>query len=492
MVHEWLTASASQLADWIRTQQVSSREIVDAHITYAQKVNPYLNAIVAERFAQAQKEADAADDTLRNSTPAEAPPFLGVPCTIKECFALRGMPQTAGLVARKGTIADTDATAVQRWLKAGAVPLGVTNLSELCMWLESNNAVYGRTNNPYDPGRMVGGSSGGEGSIVGSGASPFGLGSDIGGSIRLPAFFNGVFGHKPTGTLVPGTGQFPAPHEGPALRYLTTGPLCRKAEDLWPLLQLLVGPDGHDHECQAWELGHPSDVKLSDLRVLHIPDNGSTRVHPDLVRAQQNVADFLRSEGAQVETLRVPLLKKSLDIWASMLEIAQGPHAFRDLLGYKSPWPLFWELCKWCVGQSKHTAPSIVLGLADNLSEVFPNHAARMLTLGNELRETLCELLGDDGIFLFPSYAEPAPIHSKPLLTPFHWVYTAVLNVMEVPVTQVPLGLNTKGLPLGVQVGASHGHDHKTIAVAMALEEEFGGWVPPWQSTHPRFVAPAP
>ncbi len=123
MVHEWLTASASQLADWIRTQQVSSREIVDAHITYAQKVNPYLNAIVAERFAQAQKEADAADDTLRNSTPAEAPPFLGVPCTIKECFALRGMPQTAGLVARKGTIADTDATAVQRWLKAGAVPL---------------------------------------------------------------------------------------------------------------------------------------------------------------------------------------------------------------------------------------------------------------------------------------------------------------------------------------------------------------------------------
>src|SRR5207237_4871758 len=137
---------------------------------------------------------------------------------------------------------------------AGAIPLGVTNLSELCMWMESNNRVYGRTGNAYDPRRTAGGSSGGEGAIVGAAGAPFGLGSDIGGSIRMPAFFNGVFGHKPTGGLVPNSGQFPMAH-GPALRYLTTGPIARHAEDLMPLLRILAGPDGDDAGCVAMELG---------------------------------------------------------------------------------------------------------------------------------------------------------------------------------------------------------------------------------------------
>lgn len=489
---EWFTASATHLAHLIRTQQASSREIVDAHIAYARKVNPYLNAIVQERFEQAQEEADQADKVLKESSPEELPPFHGVPCTIKECFALEGMPQTGGLYSRKGFTASDNATAVQRWKNAGVIPLGVTNLSELCMWMESSNKVYGRTNNPYDPGRIVGGSSGGEGSIVGSGASPFGLGSDIGGSIRMPAFFNGVFGHKPTGTLVPGSGQFPAAETGPALRYLTTGPLCRKAEDLWPLLQILAGPDGIDEECQEWQLGDPASVKLSDLRVLNVPNNGWTRVHPDLVKAQQDVADFLRSSGASVETISIPAFKRSLDIWGSMLEVAQGPHAFRHELGYHSAWPVFGELLKWCMGSSKHTLPALVLALVDNLSALMPQRTARMIALGHELRQSLHEMLGNDGILLYPSYASPAPLHYKPLLPPFQWVYTAILNVMEIPVTQVPLGLNKHSQPLGVQVGASPGNDHITVAVALALEEEFGGWVPPWQSNHPRFVAPHP
>ena len=138
------------------------------------------------------------------------PPLLGVPCTIKENFAFVGTPQASGLLARAHIVNDHDAPAVARLRAAGAIPLGVTNTSELCMWMESFNKVYGITNNPYDPTRTVGGSSGGEGAIIGSGASPFGLGADVGGSIRMPAFFNGVFGHKPSPLLIPNGGQYPA------------------------------------------------------------------------------------------------------------------------------------------------------------------------------------------------------------------------------------------------------------------------------------------
>src|SRR5690606_31809746 len=145
--------------------------------------------------------------------------------------------------------------------------------------------VYGRTRNPYDAARIPGGSSGGEGAIVGAGASPFGLGADIGGSIRMPAFFCGVFGHKPTGGLVPGTGQYPIA-ENEALRYLTTGPIARHARDLFPLLELLAGPDGRDRGCAAMPLGDPGDVDLRSLSVVSVTGNGFNAVADDLIAAQ--------------------------------------------------------------------------------------------------------------------------------------------------------------------------------------------------------------
>ena len=248
-MNELLSLSAVELARRIREKRILSREVVETHIAHIQRVNPDLNAVVRERFDDARREAEAADRRIQAANGDELPPFLGVPCTIKECFALTGMPNSSGLVARKGEIARQDATAVARLRAAGAIPLGVTNVPELCMWMETDNRVYGRTNNPYNVKHIVGGSSGGEGAIIASGASPFGLGSDIGGSIRMPAFFNGVFGHKPSAGLVPGTGQYPIA-TNQALRYLTTGPLARRAEDLMPLLRVLAGPDGQDGGCR--------------------------------------------------------------------------------------------------------------------------------------------------------------------------------------------------------------------------------------------------
>ena len=472
-----LTLSASKIAAMIKDGRLTSREAVDAHIAQVEKVNAVLNAVVRTRFDEARAEADAADLCLKASGPAGLPPFHGVPCSIKECFALTGMPNTGGLVARKGLIAREDATAVARLRAAGAIPLGVTNLSELCMWMESDNRVYGRTNNPYNPARIVGGSSGGEGAIVGAAGTPFGLGSDIGGSIRMPAFFNGVFGHKPSGGLVPATGQFPIARNE-ALRYLTTGPLCRRAEDLWPLLKVLAGPDGKDGGCTPIPLGDPAVVSMKGLTVIVVEENGAVKVSPDMKGALHRAARALGERGASVRSARYPALKKSFEIWSAKLEKAGG-EKFGTLLGNGTPVNPVLEVARYLSGRSTHTLPAVGLALLESLSGIALGSLDKWVDMGEELKADLPRDIGEHGVPLYPSYPTVAPRHHAPLFPPLRWVYTAILNVMELPVTQVPLGLNDEGLPLGVQVASIHGRDHVTIAAAMELEKVLGGWVPP-------------
>ncbi len=469
-----LQASASALARRIRDRSLSSRALVDAHIAHLERCNPTLNALVRDRFAEARVEADLADEAIRRGDAVG--PFHGVPCSIKEAFALTGMPNTSGLVARKGLVADRDATAVRRLRAAGAIPLGVTNVSELCMWMESDNRVYGRTDNPYDPSRIVGGSSGGEGAVVGAGGAPFGLGSDIGGSIRMPAFFNGVFGHKPSAGLVPGSGQFPMA-SGAATRYLTTGPLTRKAEDLYPLLRVLAGPDGEDPGCKPMALGDPATVSLEGLDVITVEHNGLVRVQSALIAAQRAACAHLRRRGARVHQVHLPELRSSLAVWSALLAEAGGP-SFAELLGQGTAIPVFRELVAWLLGRSDHTLPAIGLALVEKVPALLGDTTAAAIESAARLRKTLDEAIGAHGVMLYPSYPRQAPRHGTPLLWPIQWAYTAVLNVMELPATQVPLGLSG-GLPLGVQVVARHGEDHRCLAVASELERAFGGWVPP-------------
>uniref|UniRef100_A0A8C9L9Q5 Amidase domain-containing protein n=1 Tax=Pavo cristatus TaxID=9049 RepID=A0A8C9L9Q5_PAVCR len=196
-----LLLPARELARRLRLRQVKCVEVVEAYVERIREVNPLINAVVKDRFEEALQEARQVDQLLaegRADDSLEKYPFLGVPFTVKEAFSLHGMPNTSGLVKRRCVVATTDAIVVGRMKQAGAIPLGVTNCSELCMWYESSNNVYGRTSNPYNLQHIAGGSSGGEGSVLAAACSVIGVGSDIGGSIRMPAFFNGVFGHKPT------------------------------------------------------------------------------------------------------------------------------------------------------------------------------------------------------------------------------------------------------------------------------------------------------
>ncbi|MEI7895225.1 MAG: amidase, partial [Myxococcales bacterium] len=472
-----LSLSGLALARLLRNREVTSEQVVDVHIARIREVNGRLNAVVHERFDEARVEAKRADEALRTTPHDELPPFFGVPCTIKETFAFTGLPQTGGLVAHKDFIAQHDAITVTRLRKAGAIPLGITNVSELAMWMECFNKVYGRTNNAYDAARTAGGSSGGEGAIIGAGASPFGLGSDIGGSIRMPAFFNGVFGHKPTGGLIPNSGQFPSA-ENDALRILATGPLARRAEDLMPLVRILAGPDGEDACCRSMELGDPASVDLRSVTVYHVPDNGRIGVSEDLRAAQRRAVRALALRGARVVTTEIEGFSRSLEIWAATLQ-AQDSTSFGSRLASGGTFHPGRELLRWALRRSPHTLPAIGLAALEILAKSAQGLQQDFIAEGNALRGQLASLLGERGVLLFPSYSQVAPRHYWPLLFPVQWMYTAIFNALEVPVTQVPLGLDDRGIPLGVQVAARHGNDHVTIAVAMALEEAFGGWIAP-------------
>lgn len=469
--------SAITLADDIRSGRRTARSVVEAHIQHARRVNPALNAIVNERYDDALGEADHLDARIRAGEQPDGL-LLGVPCTIKESFAVAGMPNTSGLRSRTGYVPDADAVTVARLRDHGAIVLGNTNISELCMWMESDNPVYGRTNNPYDVRCTPGGSSGGEGAIVGAGASVFGLGADVGGSIRMPAFFNGVFGHKPGSGVVPNSGQHPIA-KNEAQRYLCTGPIARCASDLMPLLRILAGPDGVDPVCEPLSLGDPDTVSLEGMTVLDVPDNELLSVDPRLRHAQSLVARHLARQGARVRTARFPYLRKSFDIWSGMMGAAEGPRSFLELLERRRRRELLPHLFR----RDQHSLPAVVLGLVEDVSHALPSMARRSVDDGALLRQRLLHAIGD-GVMLFPSYPQPAPRHRTPLRQVVGWAYTAIFNVMGFPVTQVPLGLDARGLPLGVQVVGTPGNDHVTIRVALELERAFGGWVPPVNAPH--------
>ena len=538
--------SAVEMSRRLREGSVTSLRLVDACIDAISRVNPHVNAVVFDRFETARAEAKQAD-ALISIVRSRADRFIdqagkdkewatlgwltGVPCTIKECFGVVGCPQTAGHPMRKGRTSTEDAPAVARLRQAGAIVLGVTNLSELCMWMESSNCVYGTTCNAYDLTRTVGGSSGGEGCSVTCGFSPFGLGSDIGGSVRMPAYFNGVFGHKPSSRLVPNKGQHPGCKTLGNL-LLSTGPICRHAEDLYPLLCTLAKGGFLENAallppCSIEPLlrSPPASVDVSALKFycipnLHIPltpasplqmaavrhvahvlkeNIGAKNVHiidwKPLRSAKANPIARLHSAGDVVPNGAVPagwhVMSQAFRLWSAAM--ARDIVTYHSLLsdGYPGenfkPLPEVW---KWLRGVSKHTMPSLLLCIGEGAQKFLPKKIeeaslAKLKTLSDDVERVLRGPPG--GIIVCPTFPQPAPRHFRPVLRPFSFCYTGLFNALQLPSTACPVWLSqaylAQKLPLGVQLVGAWGNDHLTIATAVALEKAnagIGHRRPPW------------
>jgi fatty acid amide hydrolase 2 len=473
--------SASDLARAIRTGETTSRDVVEAHIERLERMHERINAVVFDRYDAARADADAADARVAaTADPDDLPPFHGVPCTIKEAIATAGMPNCAGLVSRHAIRIDKNAPTVQRMIDAGAIPLGVTNTPELCLWIETENRQYGRTNNAYSVNRTAGGSSGGEGAAVGSGGSPLGLGADIGGSIRIPAFFNGVFGLKPSPGIVPSTGQFPTTHTEVAARMLTIGPIVRRAEDLMPMLRVIAGPDGIDPYMRDVTLGDPADVNIADTKILLSEDTSFVPVSRELRAARLRAAEALEQAGATVETVSLRSMKRALELYLAVLKLEAGV-SVADLIVAEGSLKV--GLRAGLKRKGPHTRALRLLLMSEWMTGKMPQGSLRKAAAAREAFETEMKDAIGDAVLLHPTHPRVAPRHGRTVGKPWLLTTTAVFNLAAVPVAQIPLGLNPRGLPLGVQAAVGVDRDHVAVAVALELERAFGGWVPPTDPT---------
>ncbi len=470
-----LQVSAFDLGDRMRRGACSPVQVVQAHIARIEQVNPVLNALVAERFEQARAEAREAERRIQAASASdELPPLLGVPCTVKEFVAVQGMPWTAGMRAREGVVADHDGTVVRRLRDAGAIVLGVTNMAEGGLWMEARNPVYGTTNNPWNLRHSSGGSSGGCGALVASGAVPFSVCADIGGSIRIPAAFCGTFGHKPTGRMVPVTGHEPRPH-GQADALLCLGPLTRCASDLLPLLHLLAGPDGEDPLTRAFDIPREDTVDPAKLEVFPVESHPGVAIWPAARRAIRRSARALEKLGAKVHPPDTLDVGHGLLPWSTAL-MAAGTAGYREVLGDGQRIPLTREVLRYAVGRSRHSGIPLVVCLLEVLLDGLPSDDEGVMVRLVQHRQALERRLGPRGVILHPVWSRPAPRHRAAIFGPLDWVCTALFNALEFPGTVAPVGFSSEGLPTAVQILGPRGADARTIGVARLLEGALGGW----------------
>ncbi|XP_054715243.1 fatty-acid amide hydrolase 2-like [Uloborus diversus] len=404
-------------------------------------------------------------------------PFLGVPFSAKEAVSVAGLCATGGAVFRKGARAEGDCDVVRLIRQSGAIPLVVTNTSEMCLWWETYNKLHGKTRNPYDTTRTPGGSSGGESSLITAGASVIGIGTDLGGSIRIPALFSGIFGHKPTKDIVSNGNQYPVVNE--AVRQLIgTGPMCRYSVDLLPMLKVMT------RGCtQSLRLEEPVNIKK--LKVYYMEDDGGYPFRTPVSREMKKVlrkavAHFDGICELKPQKIFKERLQDAVETWVCVIETLNDQLLCNEIVGYQKNLNLTREVLKSMAGKSKHTFPVICLAILDRYIRNYdPKLAEPFFQMREELLAEFNELLGDDGIFLYPTYPDVAPYHMEMFFRPFNVGYCVIFNILGLPVTQCPMGLGSKGLPLGIQVVGAQNRDRLTIAVARELEKAFGGWVSP-------------
>ena len=289
-------SSASEIGKAIASREVSAKEAVEASIERINEVNPSINAVVQDCFDRALGEADVLDSEI--SQGKNRGPLHGVPMTLKDSLDTEGVVTTWATLGRKKYVPDSDATLVSRLRQAGAILLGKTNTPELTLAPETDNLIYGRTSNPYDLKLSPGGSSGGAAAIIASGGSPFDIGSDTGGSIRIPSHSCGIAGLKPTSGRVPRTGHCISYALGATESLTQNGPMARHVKDLYLILETISGPDFEDPSIVPMPLKNPNEVNLRDMKIAFHTDNGLMSPTKDIVDAVNAAAAGLRERGA--------------------------------------------------------------------------------------------------------------------------------------------------------------------------------------------------
>jgi amidase len=448
---DYPTATAGRLAAALAGREVSAIELCDAAIARIEALDGPINAVVVRDFDRALDAAKAADAALARG---ERRPLLGVPMTVKESFNVAGLPTTWGSPAFKGWIAPADAVAVARLKGAGAVILGKTNIPPFLADWQSVNPVYGRTNHPLDAGRTPGGSSGGAAAALAAGMVPLEFGSDIGGSIRVPAAFCGVFGHKPSYGLVPGRGQAPPGLDGRDPVLAVVGPLARTAADLALALDIVAGPDADEAVGYRLDLPAARQARLKDFRVLMIDEHPTAALDGEIRAALHALASMLERGGG--------LVARSSDLLPD-LAAAQG--AYSTLL-----------LTAMSRGGPPQPDPLSAHAWLDALDAQLA------------ARRQWAEVFGAFDVVLAPAFGVVAFAHDDGdfnsrvhlidgIETPYRdqVAWPGMATFANLPATAVPIGTTRAGLPIGAQIIGPYLEDRTPLAFAALVERELGG-----------------
>jgi amidase len=461
-MHDLIYASATALARAIRAKEVSATEAVQAYLQRIEAVNPALNAVVQHCAETAQAQARAADAALARGQILG--PLHGVPMTIKDSLDTAGVITTGGTQGRATFVPAQDAPVVARLRAAGAILLGKTNTPELTLGGETDNLIYGRTNNPYDLSRTPGGSSGGAAAIVAAGGAPFDIGSDTAASIRWPAHCCGIAGLKPTAGRVPRTGHI-IPFGLGARDLLTqNGPMARYVEDLSLILPIICGPDGQDPAIVPMPLGDPAMVELTRLRVAVHSDNGIMIPSAAIQDVVRRAAQALTDAGMAVEEACPPALARSHAL-AAALAAADGRAWVQRLLANAGTTEVHpWLTSNLALAQAMSVADFTAL-----LEEI------------DQFRSAMLLFMEHYDVILCPVNALPALPHDtwRDAFRQGAFSYTQAYNVTGWPGAVVRGGTSPEGLPIGVQIVAGPWREDVALAVTQYLEGVLGGWQPP-------------
>jgi amidase len=458
-MHKALVQSATDAARMLHRREISSRELTEMVLARIDAVNPALNAVIELRREAAVQQAAAADEAIAGG--GDAGPLHGVPMTIKDSFDVAGLHTTWGNPAFKDFVADADATVVRRLEQAGAIIIGKTNVAfMLGDFGQTANELYGITSNPWDTTHTPGGSSGGAAAALSAGMTFLEYGSDLVGSIRIPASFCGVYGLKPSVETVPLTGfQPPGPPAGPSdMLYMSAvGPLGRSAGDLRTALRITAGPEGQAGKAYSWDLPASRHTRLEDYRVGVVLDHDHAPVSSEVTALLSGAVDALTAAGATV-----------VEGWPDGVDPVRQAESFgfhvRLFFAFQQP------------GEDLAT-----------LSEVVDHEHRRMAA-----RAAWSSYLDDVDVFLCPANFTPAfphdtrPFEDRTITTPEgHWPYhnqafwASHASLPGLPALAAPIGRTPGGLPVGAQIVGPLYEDDTAITFAELLGDVIGGYEPP-------------
>jgi amidase len=467
--------TAQELATSIRQRLISATEVLEAHLAQIAQYNPPLNAIVTLDEERARTRAKEADKALARSEVWG--PLHGVPITIKDAIETAGLRTTGGFPPLAEYVPSRDASVVARLRAAGAIILGKTNLPVLSADYRADNPIFGRTNNPWDLGRTPGGSTGGGAAALAAGLTPLEIGSDIGGSVRNPAHYCGVYALKPTEHRVPTTGHIPEPPDVPrGVRHMNTiGPLARSVEDLTLALRLIAGPDGCQWEVPPVPLDEAADRPLSITRLAWTDDFGGVPVTNDTRVALATLAEDLRRLGCHIER-RAPEEFDFTAVWETFGEIllaeraATAPERAAERVAALDARP--------------DSAVAMFRGMARGASATMQQYT-ESLTRRDAFIAALEHFLARWDAFLCPVSVGPAIEHC-PFGTPIDvdgqpvpyfvagTAYTCPFNLTGHPVVVLPLTRSAEGLPIGLQVVGRRWDEMQLLVIAARLAEVIG------------------